>query len=100
VWRFEDATGWQQLTPNDCSQVSIDAQGDVAAELPGYGVWRFEDATAWQQLSPADATFVSIANGEVLADFQGAGVQLYIDGFGFTSLTGRMDATSISLAGS
>ena len=40
VWRYEDATGWQQLTPANASQVGVDSAGDVVAEIPGFGVWR------------------------------------------------------------
>ncbi len=68
VWRFEDATGWQQLTPADASQVGVDSRGDVVAEIPGAGVWRFEDATGWQQLTPTDAPLIRIADGDVAAE--------------------------------
>ena len=61
VWRYEDATGWEQLTAANASQAVVDANGDVAVEIPGAGVWRFEDGGGWKQLTPSDASQVSIA---------------------------------------
>ena len=41
VWRYEDGTGWQQLTTADAGQVAVDAQGDVAAGAFGNGLWLY-----------------------------------------------------------
>ena len=72
VWRFEDSTGWRQLTPANATQVAVGSDGNVAAEFPGQGVWRFEDSTGWRQLTPADAKILDMkSNGNVAADFLG-----------------------------
>ena len=50
--------------------MDVNANGDVAAEIPGFGVWRYEDATGWMQLTPADASLAAIdASGDVAVDF-------------------------------
>jgi hypothetical protein len=97
VWRFEDTTGWQQLTPVDASQVAIDNNGDVVGEFPGQGVWRFEDTIGWQQLTPSDASQVAIAGaGNVVGEFQGQGVWRFEDATGWQQLT-PVDASSVSI---
>ena len=66
MWRYEDASGWRQLTTANASQVSIAGNGIVAIEIPGAGVWRFEDATTWTQLTTANASQVDVdGNGDV-----------------------------------
>ena len=60
-------TGWEQLTTANASQAVVDANGDVAVEIPGFGVWRFEDAGGWKQLTPSDASQVSIAGNGIVA---------------------------------
>ncbi len=88
VWRYEDATGWQQLTTADASQAVVDANGDVAVEIPGYGVWRYEDASGWRQLTTADASQVSIAgDGIVAVTIPNAGVWRYEDAVGWQEMT-------------
>ena len=37
-----------QLTTANASALDVDANGDVAIEIPAAGVWRYEDATGWQ----------------------------------------------------
>ena len=70
LWRYQGATGWQQLA----AALAINANGDVAGEFSN-GLGRFEDAGGWQQLSTANASQVSITtNGDVLGEFQGYGV--------------------------
>ncbi len=97
VYRYEDATGWMQLTPANASQAVIDDNGDVAAEIPGAGVWRFEDASGWTQLTPADASQVSIAgNGIVAAEISGFGVWRFEDAKGWQKMT-PADATHIGV---
>ena len=56
VWRWEDATGWAQLTTADASLAAIDAFGDVAVEIPGVGVRRWDGTAGWTQLTTADAS--------------------------------------------
>ena len=56
MWRFEDASGWKQLTTANASLAAIDAFGDVAIENPGFGVWRWEDGFGLKQLTTADAS--------------------------------------------
>ncbi len=99
VWRYDSATGWQQLTPADASQVAVDARGDVVAEFSGYGVWRYEDSTGWQQLTPADAAQVGISgNGIVAAELPGYGVWRFEDATGWAQLT-PANASQIAVAG-
>src|SRR5262249_5387958 len=38
VWRWEDATGWRELSPADAMSVSIAGNGIVAANIPGLSV--------------------------------------------------------------
>ena len=88
VWRYEDVTGWEQLTTADASQAVVDANGDVAVEIPGAGVWRFEDAGGWQQLTPADASQVAIAgDGIVAVTIPNAGVWRFEDAKGWQEMT-------------
>jgi hypothetical protein len=88
VWRYEDSTGWQQLSPFDATSLSIDANGD----LPLRG------QRGWQQLSPFSATQVSSSgSGDVLAEFPGAGLWLYDHVSGWHNLS-PTDAAFISLA--
>jgi hypothetical protein len=87
VWRYEDATGWQQLTGSNVTQVAI-ANGNVAVENPGYGVWRYEDAKGWQNLTTWDASHIGIdAYGDVAAAFPNQGVWRYEDATGWQQLT-------------
>jgi hypothetical protein len=97
TWRFEDATGWQQLTPATASSVDVNANGNVVAEYPGSGVWRYRDSTGWQQLTTADASQIGIADdGAVAAEFQGSGVWRYQDSTGWQQLT-TADASLIAI---
>ena len=43
-------TDWQQLTTANASELDVDANGDVAIEIPGAGVWRYRER------EPLDAT--------------------------------------------
>src|SRR5262249_7467078 len=78
LYRFSTATAsWQLLTANNgASSFAVDAQGDVVALFPGYGVYRFEDSTGFVQLTAnANANSVAIdARGDVLAVFPGYGL--------------------------
>ncbi len=87
VWRYESATGWQQLTPADASEVAVDSQGNVAAEIPGYGVWRYENAVGWQQLTPADAALIAINAGNVAVDITSNGVWRFENATGWKELS-------------
>ena len=87
VWRYSDATGWQQLTSANASLVAADASDDVTAEFPGFGVWRYQDATGWQQLTPSDASLLVMdANGDLAAEFPGQGVWRYESATGWQQL--------------
>jgi hypothetical protein len=80
LWRYNSATGWQQLTPADAAMVAINPIGDVAAQFNGNGLWRFQNSTQWIQLTPADAAQVAIDDlGDVAAQFDGNGVWRYED---------------------
>jgi hypothetical protein len=84
VWRFQDSTGWQQLTAADASALAlravVDGPSSLAAEFPGHGVWRFRDGTGWQQLTASDAATLGIDQyGDVVAAFPGWGVWSYTD---------------------
>jgi hypothetical protein len=84
VWRFQDSTGWQQLTAANASDVAmraiVDGPSSLAAAFPGHGVWRFRDGTGWQQLTASDAATVGInGNGDVVGEFAGSGVWSYSD---------------------
>ncbi|HVS38452.1 MAG TPA: hypothetical protein VMS17_23035 [Gemmataceae bacterium] len=99
VWRYSAATGWQQLTGANATEVAVDSRGDVVAEFNGYGLWRYEDATGWRQLTGADAALVGIAdNGTVAAEFNGYGVWRFEDAAGWQLLTGA-NASELSVAG-
>jgi len=99
VWRYTDATNWQQLTPTDADQLAIGPGGSVVGSFHGQGVWRFEDATGWQQLTPTDAARIAIgSNGIVAGEFQGQGVWRFEDATGWQQLT-PVDATQFSMSG-
>jgi hypothetical protein len=88
VWRWNSASGWQQLTTGNATQVAIDARGDVAGEFSGGGVWRFEDSTGWQQLTTANAAALAIAGpGDVAISISGAGVWRFEDATGWREVT-------------
>jgi hypothetical protein len=52
---------WELLTHTAASCLAEDANGDVVANILGYGVARWEVSTGWQSLTSAQATSVSIA---------------------------------------
>jgi hypothetical protein len=89
VWRYEESTGWRQLTAANATLVAAGSHGEVAAEFQGYGVWRYEDNTGWQHLTNSDASILDMrTNGNVAAEFQGSGVWRYEDKTGWQHLTG------------
>ena len=48
VWGYSPSGGWQQLMSANASLLAVNANGDVAAEFPGYGVYHYTEATeAW-----------------------------------------------------
>jgi hypothetical protein len=97
VWRHS-ASGWQQLTSADATQVAVDGQGDVVGEFAGYGVWRYEDSTGWQQLTSADASQIFIVgNGTVIGEFAGYGVWRFADATGWQQLTSA-DASQLAVS--
>ena len=99
VWRYEDATGWKQLTTANASLVSVDPSGDVAIEIPGAGVRRYEDASAWKQVTTANTSQVSIAgNGFVAVEIPNAGVWRYEDASAWTQLT-TANASALDMDG-
>jgi hypothetical protein len=68
VWRYEEPTGWAQLTIPPTlaiagmtpTLVAVNENGDVAAVFPGEGVWRYRDATGWAPLTlPANLAGVN-----------------------------------------
>jgi hypothetical protein len=91
---YQDASGWQQLSPAVALQVSIAASGNsVAALFQGGGVWRYNlqplgvAPVGWQQLTPAQASSLAIgATGAVVCAFSN-GVWLYQDSGGWVNLT-------------
>jgi fibronectin type 3 domain-containing protein len=88
VWRYTDASGWQQLTPSAATYVGVDSSGDVAAEFPGYGVWRYTSAAGWKQINGVDVTQLAVDHaGDVVAAFPGYGVGEYSVAAGWRLLT-------------
>ncbi len=91
VWRYEDTTGWMQLTTTPSVQVRIDDNGNVVGEDLS-GVWRYEDATGIQQLTSAIALEVGVSSstdtGTVVGMF-GAnyGFWVWKDSTGWQQLT-------------
>jgi hypothetical protein len=68
VWRYElnlhnAAAGWQQLTTNNATTLTIDDARNVVAEFPGWGVWLAWGGTSsdWIQLNAADAVSLAIS---------------------------------------
>jgi hypothetical protein len=89
VWRINvDVLGhpgaWAQLTASEASTVDVNANGDVVAEFPGWGVWSFTDSAAalaagwadgWNHLTWADASLVGIdACGNAYGHFPAWGI--------------------------
>ncbi len=69
--------------PSDVSLLAADAQGDVFADYPGYGVYRFVPAVgSWQMVNGTDAVAIATdARGDLFASFNGAGVgEFRLDG--------------------
>jgi hypothetical protein len=87
VFRYNDATGWQQLTTTDPTLMATDARGDVIAEFSN-GVWLYE-GTSWKQLSGAIASSLDIASTlstmYAVGSF-GNGVWRYTDAGGWQQL--------------
>jgi hypothetical protein len=90
VYRYEDATGWVNLTTARAYQVSVDSQGDVAVAIENQGVYRYSDATGWAHLTDALplAGTLGVYDHGFVADFQGQGVYRYDDRTGWAHLTG------------
>jgi VCBS repeat-containing protein/parallel beta-helix repeat protein len=87
VWRFTDATGFQQLLPFDATQVAVDNNGNVFGTFTGNGVWRFTDATSWVKLLPTDANFLTVDGaGKIVAQFNGHGVWMFTDATSWVNL--------------
>ena len=72
IYVYGPGVGFQQLLTTNASILAIDADGDVAAELPGYGVYRYTAATeTWTLLTKATASLLAIdGSGNVYADLR------------------------------
>ena len=89
ISRFEAATGWVSLSPQDSPVLASNSEGDVVASLGGHGLWRYEDATGWQKLSRSVVTQVAIdSSGDVVASFKAGGIFRYEDRTGLQRLRG------------
>ena len=75
VYGYRPDTGFQQLLTANASVLAVNANGDVAAEFPGYGVYHYTEATeTWLQLTAYNATLLGIdSSGNVYADLAQAG---------------------------
>jgi hypothetical protein len=91
VFLYQDATGWQFLSPAVAAQVSISVTGDsLAAVFQGNGVWRYMlqgGLVGWQQLTPAAPSAVSVGPGGVVVCSFGNGLWIYQNASGWTQLT-------------
>jgi hypothetical protein len=77
VWRYEDRTGWQQLSPVDAASMDLRGDGKVVAYFVQWGMWEYQDGTGWQQLVSPSATLQAVEvriddAGGVLANSNGA----------------------------
>jgi subtilisin-like proprotein convertase family protein len=103
--RYEDVTGWVSLNTPDASAVAVNENGDVAAVF-STGVSLYRDATGLVQLpTPAALTGLTASEigidavGDVVAEFQGAGVWEHTAAGGWRRLTGTdVEAGSNTLA--
>jgi hypothetical protein len=101
LWRYEDRTGWQQLSPY--SPISIDIRnGKVAAYFLGAGLWEYQDGTGWQQLIGPSATDVFVAvkiddAGGVLTNSSGS-MWYHPDGGPWQGVIG-LDTQTFDIAG-
>ncbi len=88
IYVYRPDTGFEQLLTTTASILAINAEGDVAAELPGYGVFVYKEATeTWTQLTKANASLLAIdAAGNVYADLRQQ-TNLPVDGKGVYEFT-------------
>jgi subtilase family serine protease len=62
VWRYNDSTGWQQLTGAGAYLVGVDSAGDVVGSFSN-GTWLFDHSSGWMQLTGANPYSLDIATG-------------------------------------
>jgi hypothetical protein len=92
VFRFSDATGWQQLSGADASQLKVDSNGDVVGVFSN-GTYLYETASGWKLLTGATPYSVDVATGNgnwasgplVVASY-GNGVWRYADSKGWSQM--------------
>ena len=53
----------------------MDANGNVVAEFPGFGVYQYTNGGGWQFLTGSEASLLGMdGNGDIAANFPGHGL--------------------------
>ena len=91
TWRWMNNAGWDQLHPNDASDVdtgdsNADGIDEVILNLPGQGIW-ICCTPGWRQLHTVTSAHLVVANidgdaggqADVVADFPGFGVWAWMN---------------------